>query len=120
VDECKPLAAGLALAGNLQDPRGQLAGGCEAGDAQAAAAQGRVVQVVPIKPKLKPPRNKRLKLICDILLSTSAFKFKLRRYNKETKLLQTIDRLKIAANHGRAVQVVPIKPRVESALGLSA
>jgi len=41
---------------------------------------GRVVQVDLMKPKLKPPRTKRSKLKCDILLSTSAFKFNLRRY----------------------------------------
>ena len=46
------------------------------------AAQGRAVQVYPIKPKLKPPGTERLKLNCAILLSTSAFKFNLRRYNK--------------------------------------
>ena len=34
-----------------------------------------------MKPKPKPPGTKRLKLKCDILLSTFAFKFKLRRYN---------------------------------------
>jgi len=33
-----------------------------------------------MKPKLKPPGTKRLKLKCDILLSTDAFKFNLRRY----------------------------------------
>jgi len=33
-----------------------------------------------MKTKLKLPGTKRLKLKCDILLSTSAFKFKLRRY----------------------------------------
>jgi len=38
------------------------------------------VQVDPIKPKLKPPGNKRLKLKNDMLLSTSAFKSNLRRY----------------------------------------
>jgi len=38
------------------------------------------VQVDPIKPKLKPPGTKRLTLKCDILLSTTAFKFNLRRY----------------------------------------
>ena len=38
------------------------------------------MQVDPIKPKLKPPGTKRLKLKCDILLSTSAVKFNLRRY----------------------------------------
>jgi len=45
--------------------------------------QGRAVQVDPIKPKLKPLGTERLKLTCDVLLSTSAFKFNLRRYNKE-------------------------------------
>jgi len=33
-----------------------------------------------MKPKLKPPGTKRLKLNCDTQLSTSAFKFNLRRY----------------------------------------
>ena len=33
-----------------------------------------------MKPKLKPPGTKRLKLKCDILLSTFAFNFDLRRY----------------------------------------
>ena len=36
-----------------------------------------------MKPRLKPPGTKRLKLKCDILLSTSAFKSNLRRYIKE-------------------------------------
>jgi len=35
-----------------------------------------------MKFKLKPPGTKRLKLHCDILLSTSAFNFNLRRYGK--------------------------------------
>jgi len=39
------------------------------------------VQVDPIKPKLKIHGIRRLKLTCDVLLSTSAFKFNLRRYN---------------------------------------
>jgi hypothetical protein len=34
-------------------------------------------------PNLKPPGTRRLQLKCDILLSTSAFKFNLRRYTKE-------------------------------------
>jgi len=33
-----------------------------------------------MKPKLKPPGTKRLKLKCEMLLSVSAFKIKLRRY----------------------------------------
>ena len=40
------------------------------------------VQVDPVKPKLKPPEIKRLKLKCYIRLSTPAFKFNLRRYSE--------------------------------------
>jgi hypothetical protein len=40
------------------------------------------VQVDPVKPKLKPPGTEILKLTCDILLSTSAIRFILRRYSK--------------------------------------
>jgi hypothetical protein len=36
-----------------------------------------------MKPKLKAPGTERLKLKCDILLLASAFKFKVRHYNKE-------------------------------------
>ena len=39
-----------------------------------------MVQVDPMKRKLKPHGNKRLKLKCGLLLSTSAFKINLRRY----------------------------------------
>jgi hypothetical protein len=35
-----------------------------------------------MQPKLKPPGDKHLKLQCDVMLSTSAFKFKLPRYSK--------------------------------------
>jgi hypothetical protein len=45
---------------------------------------GRAVQVDPIKPPLKAPGNKRLKLRCDIMLSNFAVKFKLRRYTTVT------------------------------------
>jgi hypothetical protein len=38
------------------------------------------VQVDPVKSKMKPPGTKRLKLNCDILLSTFAFQVSLRRY----------------------------------------
>jgi hypothetical protein len=38
------------------------------------------VQVDPMKPKLKPPGTKRLKLNCEIMFSISAFKYNLRRY----------------------------------------
>jgi len=57
--------------------------GGAAGGGRAPDVTGRTVQVDPIKPKLKPPGTKRLNLKCDALLSTSAFKFNLRRFNPE-------------------------------------
>jgi hypothetical protein len=39
-----------------------------------------------IKPKLKPPGKKRLKLKCELLLSPSAFKLNLRRYSMEQEV----------------------------------
>jgi hypothetical protein len=53
------------------------------------------VQVDPIKPTLNPPGSKRLKLKWDILLSTFAFKFNLRRYS-EGKLITMAGGLKSA------------------------
>ena len=41
-----------------------------------------MVQVDPLKPKLKAPGTKRLKVSGDILLSTSALKSDMRRYIK--------------------------------------
>jgi hypothetical protein len=52
------------------------------GALRAPPVQGRAVQVDPIKPKLKPPETEPLKLKCDVQLSTSAFKFNLRRHNE--------------------------------------
>ena len=46
----------------------------------AALPHGRVVQVDPIKSKSKAPGTKRLKLKCELLLSSLPFKFNLRRY----------------------------------------
>ena len=45
------------------------------------AILGEAVQLEPIRLALKAPGTKRLKLKCDILLSTFAFKFNLRRCN---------------------------------------
>jgi len=54
-----------------------------------------------MKPKLKAPGTKRLKLKYDNLFSRVAFKINLRRYT--------------AADHrGRVVQVDPIKPTLKS------
>jgi hypothetical protein len=44
--------------------------------------QGEAVQVELMKPKLKAPGTKRLKLKYDNLLSSIAFKFNLRHYIK--------------------------------------
>ena len=44
--------------------------------------RGEAVQVDPIKPTLKPPETKYLKLTHHELLSAVAFKFNLRRYNE--------------------------------------
>ena len=56
------------------------------------------MQVEPIKPKLKQPITKRLKLTCDVLLPTSAFNFNVRRYiwelqDQNRKQLQVIRQL---------------------------
>jgi hypothetical protein len=40
-----------------------------------------------MQPKLKPPGTKRFKVSGDILLSTSAFKVNLRRYNPGTAFI---------------------------------
>ena len=53
-----------------------------AADHTGGVDEGEAVQVDPMKPKLKPPGPKRLKLECAILLSTSAFKSNLGRYMK--------------------------------------
>ena len=45
-----------------------------------APGHGKAVQVDLIKPKLKPPRRKRLKLRCDVPLSNLALKSHMHRY----------------------------------------
>jgi len=51
------------------------------------------VQVDPIKPTLKTPGTKRSKLKYDRPLSSFAFKFNLRRYNKATSNICTAQAL---------------------------
>jgi hypothetical protein len=53
------------------------------------------VQVDPIKPELKPPGTKRLKLQYDEPLSNFAFNFNLHRYTKEL-----LAELKLVRSHG--------------------
>ena len=68
----------------LVDPHVLRLASCFRDNNELVRRQGRAVQVEPMKPKLKPPETKRLKLKCDILvlLSTSAFKFNVRHYTK--------------------------------------
>ena len=61
-------------------PHGDLAAAQEDPVAATRHAHGRAVQVDPIKPTLKPPGTKRLKLEYDEPLSSFAFNFKLRHY----------------------------------------
>jgi len=66
----------------------------------AAAVRGTAVQVVPIKHMLIAPGIKRLKLKYDNLLSSFAFKFKLRRYIEPVHVI----RAKIRAAAGPVVR----------------
>jgi len=64
-----------------------------------------------MQPQLKPPGTKRFKLNCDILLSTSAFKLDLRRYNQSGGSTQTMqssaDFMDIETIGGRAEHMSP-------------
>jgi len=62
VNECKPLPEGAGGGGHVRADVWR----------DADRGPGREVQVDPIKPTLKPTGTKRLKLKCDVLLSTSA------------------------------------------------
>jgi hypothetical protein len=56
------------------------------------------VQVDPIKPKLKPPGAKRLKLECDKPLSKLGFKFNLRRYKVAATMESVFGRVHLLLN----------------------
>jgi len=75
------------------------------------------VQVDPLKPKLKPPVTKRLKLKYDGLLSNIGFKFNLRCYSSASEHLHkkmNVPMEKIPAALGRAVQVASIRPTLKA------
>ena len=74
MDECKPLLRGDGHTGDGVPGRRRHAVG-------AGHGHGKAVQVDPIKPTLKAPGTKRLKLKFDKPLSSFAFTFNLRRYN---------------------------------------
>jgi len=72
------------------------------------------VQLDPVKPNLKPPGTKRLKLEYDGLLSSSAFKSNLRRYNEEAML--AVGALAYATGEGFEKYAQALYPFIE--LGL--
>jgi len=114
VDECEPLGQGGCGADHVLCGGGG-GGGRVLRGAGRGGQRGRAVQVHPMKSKLKPPGTKRLKLKCDIMLSTSAFKFNLRRYSEEilAGYARHAARPADAAALGWAVQVDPIKPTLK-------
>jgi len=58
-------------------------------------------------PKLKPPRTKRLRVMCDVLLSTVAFNLNLRRYTTGTwSPLPVADGVAPAPRSGRAWRIM--------------
>jgi len=65
-----------------------------------------------MKPKLKPPGTKRLELKCDVLLSTSAFKFDLRRYALGLPARRDIAHKLHEQGLGEAVQVEAMKSKL--------
>jgi hypothetical protein len=80
---------------------------CEGGECS------RAVQVDPIKPTLKAPGSKRLKLRYDEPLSKFAFNFNLRRYSAETAL-EYLMKSPPKLQQGKAVHVDPIKPELKA------
>ena len=71
------------------------------------------MQVDPIKPMLKAPGTKRLKLIHGKLLSTFAFKSNLRRYTQENVKRRAPRPSMTQQTHGRAVQLDSMKPTLK-------
>ena len=90
MDECKTLLPGAA-------------GG-------AAAVPGRAVQVDPMKPTMKAPGAKRLKLNSYEMHSNFAFNFNLRPYSLEDGFRSPAEYDEL----GRVVQADPVKPTFEA------
>ena len=67
------------------------------------------MQVDPLKPKLKPPGTKLLKLEYDGRLSNFGFRFSLRRYNT------TGDKVRAAGKVGRC-SLTALKPELKARL----
>jgi len=76
----QPRAAGGFEAWHRRDSAND--GELDSLDPLTTLSPGKAVQVDPMKPPLKAPGTKRLKLRCDKLLSDFAFKFNLRRYTQ--------------------------------------
>ena len=83
MNECKPLAAGSKRDNSTLNGAGPVNLNKRDSSTQSRLSRGRPVQVDPIKPTLKAPGTKRLKLKHDILLSSFSFNFNVRRYTEE-------------------------------------
>jgi hypothetical protein len=70
---------------------------------------GKAVQVGSMKFTLKAPGTKRLKVRCDMLLSTSAFEFSLRRYTSVGSLSSrgVLLGMRVVLANGTAAAVTP-------------
>ena len=78
------------------------------------------MQVDPIKTQLKPPGTKRLKLKCDVLLSTSAFRLSWRRYTEAAAAGEGAAAAPPPAAEGEEGAAAPPEERTEDEIAASA
>ena len=115
VDECKPLTCGICfcdVAG--RDMRQTAPGACKHWFCRDCL--GRAVQVDHVKPKLKLPGAKRLKLKCHKPLSNFAFNFNLRHYTWGSRRASMSGR----ARQGRHTPPLPTSTSAVCVTGTSA
>jgi len=91
------------VAGNIIQPL------CRGATSPSRLYLGMAVQVEPMKPLLKAPGTKRLKLEYDELLSSFAFKFNVRRYTLESTTTYSVAT--------RSTAGAPAAPAVAAAAG---
>jgi len=87
----------------VQVRRGELRG-------RRGVLRGRAVQVDPIKPTLKAPGTKRLKVQYDEPLLTFAINFSLRRYNVEDDVSHIVGEAGGKARYISSTEIVCVAP----------
>ena len=108
----------IQLAPLHQGAQGYCGGRQERAGSAAGGAQGRAVHVDPIKPMLKLPGTRPLKLISDIPLSTFGFIFNLHHYIKGRERREAAARAAAAGALGTAADAGDQgKPRVRESQG---